>query len=69
VEKTPTGRGEEVASHDAINGGPGDDTMFGGQGNDTLTGGPGADGFHGGQGTDTAADFNAGEGDTMTGIP
>lgn len=65
--------GHDLASggkgDDAINGGPGDDTMFGGQGNDGLTGGTGADGFHGGQGIDTAADFNAGEGDTMTGIP
>jgi Zn-dependent metalloprotease len=65
--------GHDLASggkgNDTINGGPGDDTMFGGQGNDTLTGGVGADGFHGGQGTDTATDFNAGEGDTQTGIP
>jgi Zn-dependent metalloprotease/Ca2+-binding RTX toxin-like protein len=65
--------GNDLASggkgDDTINGGPDDDTMFGGQGNDGLTGGTGADGFHGGQGTDTAADFNAGEGDTRTGIP
>ena len=55
--------------NDTIVGGEGDDTMLAGQGNDTLTGGTGADGFHGGPGTDTATDFNAGEGDTSTGIP
>ena len=54
---------------DTIGGGDGDDTMFGGMGNDTLTGGAGADGFRGGQGADTATDFNAGEGDTSSGIP
>jgi CSLREA domain-containing protein len=45
------------------------DLMCGGNGNDRLTGGPGADRFGGGSGTDTATDFNAGEGDTMAGIP
>jgi Zn-dependent metalloprotease len=45
------------------------DVMGGNAGNDTLTGGPGADTFVGGPGTDTATDFNAGEGDTQTGIP
>jgi CSLREA domain-containing protein len=45
------------------------DLMCGGNGNDRLTGGLGADHFGGGSGTDTATDFNAGEGDTMAGIP
>jgi Ca2+-binding RTX toxin-like protein len=45
------------------------DLMCGGNGNDTLTGGVGADHFGGGSGTDTATGFNAGEGDTMAGIP
>jgi hypothetical protein len=33
-----------------------------------MTGGLGADGFVGGPGMDTATDFNAGEGDTQTGV-
>jgi hypothetical protein len=64
--------------NDEIEGGPGNDRIFGeggnddmsgGRGNDTMTGGPGADKFRGGTGTDTATDFNAGEGDTKTGVP
>ena len=43
--------------------------MCGGNGNDRLTGGNGADPFGGGSGTDTAPDFNAAQGDTMSGIP
>jgi Ca2+-binding RTX toxin-like protein len=54
---------------DTVNGGSEDDTLFGDKGNDTLTGGAGADAFRGGQGVDVATDFNAGEGDTSTGIP
>ena len=34
-----------------------------------LSGGVGADFFGGGPGTDTATDFEAGQGDRMTGIP
>ena len=45
------------------------DLMCGGNGNDRLTGGLGADRFGGGSGTDTATDFDAGQGDTKSGIP
>jgi Zn-dependent metalloprotease len=54
---------------DTLNGGSEDDTVSGGRGDDTLTGETGADRFSGGSGTDVATDFNAGEGDTSTGIP
>src|SRR5829696_2068722 len=57
-------KGNDTASGQGAN-----DLMCGGNGRDTLTGGPGADHFGGGSGTDTATDFNAGEGDTMAGIP
>jgi hypothetical protein len=33
-----------------------------------MTGGTGADFFDGGGGTDTVTDFNAGQGDTKTGV-
>lgn len=54
---------------DTLRGFGGIDVLGGLAGNDTLTGGAGADTFVGGDGTDTATDFNAAEGDTMTGIP
>jgi Ca2+-binding RTX toxin-like protein len=54
---------------DRLRGFGGIDVLGGNAGNDTLTGGAGADTFVGGPGTDTATDFNAGEGDTQTGIP
>ena len=57
-------KGSDTASAQGAN-----DLLCGGNGNDRLTGGPGADHFGGGSGTDTATDFNAGEGDTMAGIP
>jgi CSLREA domain-containing protein len=57
-------KGRDTASAQGAN-----DLLCGGNGNDRLTGGPGADHFGGGSGTDTATDFNAGEGDTMAGIP
>ena len=53
---------------DTLSGGDGDDILRGNNGNDTLTGGAGADSFSGGPGTDSATDFNAGEGDTRTGV-
>jgi bacillolysin len=58
------GRGDDV-----LNGQAGNDKLFGNAGRDTLTGGTDADSFSGGSGTDTATDFNAGQGDTRTGIP
>jgi Zn-dependent metalloprotease len=65
--------GHDLASggngQDIIDAGPGDDGMWGRQGDDTLTGGDGADAFNGGGGVDTATDFDAGQGDTSTGIP
>ena len=57
------------AGNDTINGGDGDDTFKAGAGNDRMTGGIGADRFGGGAGTDKALDYNAGEGDTKTGVP
>ena len=64
--------------NDELEGGPGADRLFGEggndllageRGNDEMTGGAGADKFVGGGGTDTATDFNAGQGDTKTGVP
>ena len=57
--------GEEGA--DTLNGGIDNDILRGGRGDDALTGGAGADSFSGGQGTDTAADLDAGQGDTQDG--
>jgi uncharacterized delta-60 repeat protein len=56
------------SGNDVVSAGIGNDTLNGSDGNDTLTGGPGADIFRGGSGIDTATDFNAGQGDTKTGI-
>ena len=57
------------AGNDTLIGGNGNDMLDGGDGNDTLTGDLGADIFIGGAGTDTATDFNAGEGDSSSGVP
>jgi Ca2+-binding RTX toxin-like protein len=59
---------EAAGGQDQLFGEAGNDTLKGGGGNDTMTGGIGADKFVGGFGTDTATDFNAGEGDTKTGV-
>jgi uncharacterized repeat protein (TIGR01451 family) len=65
-----TGKDEFAAraGSDLICGLAGKDEMEAGGGNDTMTGGTQADKFKGGAGTDTATDFNAGEGDTKTGV-
>jgi Ca2+-binding RTX toxin-like protein len=57
------------SGNDTLSGGGQADTLLGGNNDDTLTGGIGADIFGGGAGTDTATDFNAGQGDTQSGIP
>ena len=41
------------AGNDMMDGGPGNDRLFGGAGNDTLNGGPGDDDLTGGAGNDT----------------
>ena len=46
-------RSMEVLGNDYINGGMGDDSLFGEDGNDTLVGGPGTDYMNGGNGNDT----------------
>ena len=46
-----------------------DDALLGQGGDDTMTGGADSDRFEGGSGTDVVTDFNAGEGDTMAGVP
>ena len=42
-----------VSANDTLNGGNGDDALFGGAGNDTFDGGSGSDGLFGGAGNDT----------------
>ena len=54
-------------NNDILLGGNDNDSLFGQSGADKLTGGAGADFFSGGSGTDSAADFNAGQGDTTDG--
>jgi Ca2+-binding RTX toxin-like protein len=72
--------GDDPSGDDVIDGGPGNDNLFGegdadhggndvvigGQGNDQLTGGPGADVFRCGSGTDSIGDFKPEEGDIKT---
>jgi hypothetical protein len=58
-----------LGGNDTLTGGNGNDILDGGDGNDTLISGLGADFLLGGAGTDSAPDFNAGQGDTQTGIP
>lgn len=72
--------GDDPSGDDVIDGGPGNDNLFGegdvvkggndvligGQGNDALHGGPGADIFRCGAGQDSIGDFNSAEGDVKT---
>lgn len=44
-----------IGGNDLLDGGDGDDTLYGNGGNDTLKGGDGADALHGGSGSDTAS--------------
>jgi Ca2+-binding RTX toxin-like protein len=55
-------------SQDTASGRGANALLCGPNGKDRLTGGLGADHFGGGLGTDTATDFDAGEGDTQSGI-
>lgn len=71
VDTISGGDGDDIIegqnSNDILNGGNDNDILRGNLGDDMLTGSAGADFFSGGAGTDTAADFNASQGDTQDG--
>jgi Ca2+-binding RTX toxin-like protein len=61
------GNGDDSLYGDTVwSEGSGDDVINGGKGNDRLTGNGGADRFLCGEGQDTVYDFNEAEGDIAT---